>query len=172
MAERSSISPLFEGLLDKDQRRIGMKLFDVPNNTRVRIVREDGYIIEVEFKHIDGMYSLCKLDNGGIVHLAAWTEVEIVEDKSVFEMEVDNLIRGRGIKMWQTCPTCGKSYQPKLSLDETGLKRWSNGALIQTVWPDSKPMEREQLMTGLCSKKCWNEYLDILEEEANETDKG
>jgi len=31
-----------------------------------------------EFKHIDGMYSLCKDSKGNVVHPAAWTEVEVV----------------------------------------------------------------------------------------------
>jgi len=65
-----------------------MKLFKVPNNTMVKIIKaedappgawklSDGE--EVFFHHIDGMYSLCKRHNGEIVHLKAWTEVEIVE---------------------------------------------------------------------------------------------
>jgi hypothetical protein len=51
-----------------------MKLFEVPKNTRVRLV--DG--TELMFHHIDGMYSVCTNDNGDVVHLAAWTEVEEV----------------------------------------------------------------------------------------------
>jgi len=33
----------------------------------------------IHFKHIDGMYSYCKNENGDTVHPAAWTEVEIVD---------------------------------------------------------------------------------------------
>jgi hypothetical protein len=51
-----------------------MKLYDVPRNTRIRI--ED---LELMFHHIDGMYSLCQTDDGETVHLAAWTEVEVVK---------------------------------------------------------------------------------------------
>ena len=32
------------------------------------------------YLEIDGMYSYCTRDNGEVVHLAAWTEVEIIED--------------------------------------------------------------------------------------------
>jgi hypothetical protein len=53
-----------------------MKLYDVPRNTRIKV--ED---LELDFHHIDGMYSYCKTDDGEVVHLAAWTEVEIVETK-------------------------------------------------------------------------------------------
>lgn len=65
-----------------------MELFKVPNNTIVKIIKaedappgalelSDGE--EVFFHHIDGMYSFCERHNGEIVHLKAWTEVEIVE---------------------------------------------------------------------------------------------
>jgi hypothetical protein len=54
-----------------------MKLYDVPRNTRV--VLENG--TELMFDHIDGMYSVCYTDSGSIVHLTAWTEVTIKEDK-------------------------------------------------------------------------------------------
>lgn len=69
-----------------------MQLHEVPNNTRVRIVadeeggtqhppahREFGQEEVLDFKHIDGMYSLCYDMAGNPVHLVAWQEVEIVE---------------------------------------------------------------------------------------------
>jgi hypothetical protein len=31
-----------------------------------------------KFHHIDGMYSYCTDKDGNVVHLAAWTEVEVV----------------------------------------------------------------------------------------------
>ncbi len=54
-----------------------MKLYEVPNKTR--IVLEDD--TELMFDHLDGMYSVCYTDSGSIVHLAAWTDVTIKEDK-------------------------------------------------------------------------------------------
>ena len=33
----------------------------------------------LNFRSIDGMYSYCTRDDGEVVHLAAWTDVEIVE---------------------------------------------------------------------------------------------
>ena len=53
-----------------------MKLYEVPRNTRIKV--ED---LELNFHRIDGAYSYCTTDNNEIVHLAAWTEVEIVEEK-------------------------------------------------------------------------------------------
>ena len=54
-----------------------MKLYDVPRNSR--IVLENG--TELNFDHVDGMYSLCTDDNGNILHIAAWAEVTIKETK-------------------------------------------------------------------------------------------
>lgn len=51
-----------------------MELYNVPRNTRIKIGE-----IQLNFHHIDGMYSYCTLDNGDVVHPAAWTLVEIVE---------------------------------------------------------------------------------------------
>ena len=64
-----------------------MKLFDVPNNTRVRIVADVNTPIcgtpvptgtVLLFKRIDGMYSYCIREDGEVVHPICWTEVEFV----------------------------------------------------------------------------------------------
>ncbi len=63
------------------------KLYDIPDNTKIRVIKstitppfgnpsEIGQ--ELTFIHIDGMYSLCYDKDGNIIHLAAWTEVEIL----------------------------------------------------------------------------------------------
>ncbi len=65
-----------------------MKLYEVNRNTKVRVLKSeapppegltsnDGE--EYMFKHIDGMYSYCLDKDNQVVHLKAWTEVEIVE---------------------------------------------------------------------------------------------
>ena len=65
-----------------------VELWNVPRNTRINVehldlVRTDDNepVKELLFKHIDGMYSLCLMDDGGIVHLKAWTPVVIIEDE-------------------------------------------------------------------------------------------
>lgn len=64
-----------------------MKLYDVPNKTNIRIIEDpncppDTLPVEKDeiifFDHIDGMYSYCTNQEGDVVHLAAWTEVEVV----------------------------------------------------------------------------------------------
>lgn len=66
-----------------------MKLYECPNNRKVRVLVEDkvppgalqvGVHEVIDFKHIDGMYSYCINKDGQLVHLAAWTEVELVEE--------------------------------------------------------------------------------------------
>ena len=64
-----------------------MKLYDVPDNTRVRVL---GRIMtpigspdikkgdELFYEHIDGMYSYCTRGDE-VFHLVAWAEVEIIE---------------------------------------------------------------------------------------------
>lgn len=65
------------------------------------------------------------------------------------------------------CPNCHKQYFPDLmrrpDWEEKAAERRS-GKLIQNVWPDATPTQREQLQTGICSDKCWNQYLGGPEE--------
>lgn len=54
-----------------------MKLYEVPRNSRIKVI-DDGE--EYNFRSIDGMYSYCTNDNGDVVHIAAWTEVDIIKE--------------------------------------------------------------------------------------------
>jgi len=53
-----------------------------------------------------------------------------------------------------TCPNCKKVYEPVLGYRKTDK-------LIQQEFPNTKPWQREQLITGICSDECWNAYLGI-----------
>jgi len=60
------------------------------------------------------------------------------------------------------CPNCGMQYTPDLAKrpDFTSKRTvWRGGMLIQAVWPDASTIQREQLITGICSDECWNDYL-------------
>jgi hypothetical protein len=68
-----------------------MKLYDVPRRSYVRLLEDgqappaapvlsDGQV--VFFDHLDGMYSYCIDASGQVVHLAAWTEVEVLSELS------------------------------------------------------------------------------------------
>tara|TARA_Y100000385_G_scaffold224415_1_gene234653 strand:- start:275 stop:475 length:201 start_codon:yes stop_codon:yes gene_type:complete len=64
-----------------------MKLYEVPRNSRIKVISDvkvppAGPQIdeqeELNFRSIDGMYSYCTRDNGEVVHLVAWADVEII----------------------------------------------------------------------------------------------
>lgn len=55
-----------------------MNLYEVPRNTKIKF-KADGNETTLLFHHVDGMYSYCTDDNGNVVHLAAWADVEIAE---------------------------------------------------------------------------------------------
>ena len=54
-----------------------MKLYEVPRNTRIVVSGE-----ELNFHHIDGMYSYCTDDDNNVIHLSALTEVTIKNAKN------------------------------------------------------------------------------------------
>lgn len=60
-----------------------MKLYEVPRNTRIRLIGKDHAMrgIELNFERIDGAYSICTDDSGNIGHLSAFADVEIVDTK-------------------------------------------------------------------------------------------
>ena len=51
-----------------------MKLFEVPKYSRIKVGG-----MELDFHHIDGMYSFCTDKVGKVHHIAAWADVEIVQ---------------------------------------------------------------------------------------------
>ena len=65
-----------------------MKLYEVPRNSKIRIIDEDVMIPPasipakesdvLNFSHCDGMYSYCTDADGNVVHISGMTEVEIV----------------------------------------------------------------------------------------------
>jgi hypothetical protein len=64
------------------------------------------------------------------------------------------------------CPNCRQVYRPTLLKDiETNgvtqgrYEAWRYGEHAQWTWPDAAEMDREQLLSGLCSDKCWDEYI-------------
>ena len=67
-----------------------MKLYDLQPHLKIRIIDEDvknpvaslkqntGDVLD--FVHVDGMYSLCYDKDRNPVHIAAWTEVEVLDE--------------------------------------------------------------------------------------------
>lgn len=55
-----------------------MKLYDLKQGSKIFCECSDGSAFVI-FHHIDGVYSYCETEKGGVAHLAAWTELEPVE---------------------------------------------------------------------------------------------
>ncbi len=65
-----------------------MKLYDAPYGSTVRLLDKEPVVPpgapavecgrEYHFDHIDGIYSVCFDEDGKLVHLSRWAEVEVV----------------------------------------------------------------------------------------------
>ena len=55
------------------------------------------------------------------------------------------------------CPNCKRQYKPILE------RKTSHP--IQHEHPTATKEEREQLISGLCSNKCWNKFLGFPNED-------
>ncbi|MCK9567607.1 hypothetical protein M0R72_01495 [Candidatus Pacearchaeota archaeon] len=66
-----------------------MKLLDIPQDSKIKCQCSDGskYLI---FRHIDGMYSFCVTEKGGVAHLYCMTELSELPDGS-YKLEEDPL---------------------------------------------------------------------------------
>ena len=59
------------------------------------------------------------------------------------------------------CPNCKREYKPDLERKD--------GELIQVTHPNATKEQREQLISGLCSDSCWEEFLGLnFEDDDNE----
>lgn len=59
-------------------------LYNLPRDVRIKVkdLKVNGVLTEeINFHHIDGMYSLCTDDEGNIFHLNATLEVEMIDGK-------------------------------------------------------------------------------------------
>ena len=69
-----------------------MKLYEVPKKRRIKVLDESVVVpykgIKVNqhdvlhFDRLDGMYSHCRNSANQVVHIAAWTTVEVVDETS------------------------------------------------------------------------------------------
>jgi len=50
------------------------------------------------------------------------------------------------------CPNCLNEYN-------TVLKRKRSDLPVQKEFPDAEPWQREQLISGICSDSCWDEFI-------------
>ncbi len=58
------------------------------------------------------------------------------------------------LEVYRRCPNCGKRYTPVLDRKHPEI-------LIQEEFPEAPAWQREQHISGLCSDKCWKEFLGL-----------
>lgn len=63
----------------------------------------------------------------------------------------------------KVCPECGKKNYIEMS-DEQYQKYTEGSDLIQRIFPEMSPAQREILITGIC-EDCWNKLFPIDEDE-------
>lgn len=66
-----------------------MKLYEIPRESRiVGLDAEDGSTY-ITFHHLDGMYSYCTTEKGGVCHLSASMPLKMVSE-GVYELDSQN----------------------------------------------------------------------------------
>ena len=63
----------------------------------------------------------------------------------------------------KVCPKCGKKNYIEMS-DEQYQKYTEGSDLIQRIFPEMSPAQKEILITGIC-EDCWNKLFPIDEDE-------
>lgn len=59
-----------------------------------------------------------------------------------------------------TCSNCKREYKPVLiARDPLGFRRHQLGNVAQEAFPGASAEDREQLISGICSDTCWDEFL-------------
>jgi len=53
------------------------------------------------------------------------------------------------------CPNCKRKYEPMLAI------RRKPSIPVQKQFPRASAELREQLISGICSNKCWDKFLGI-----------
>lgn len=51
------------------------------------------------------------------------------------------------------CPNCGRVYEPVLRIPAGDVR------MIQDIFPNAPGWQREQLISGICSDGCWEEFI-------------
>lgn len=72
-----------------------MKLYDLPDKSKLRVELEDGTMADAIFDHPDGMYSYCytepfKSYEESCFHLSMSTPVKLMEGRYEIDSPIDN----------------------------------------------------------------------------------
>jgi len=69
-----------------------MKLYELPRDSYFSIEDDPQQRVYL-FKHVDGMYSVCYDMNDELIHIAAWTDVQIVKPVKTFSGGTPNYVQ-------------------------------------------------------------------------------
>lgn len=62
------------------------------------------------------------------------------------------------------CTLCNRNWTIRLPYEDSVFRlrwdMWGQGRLIQDVFPELTPQEREGLKTGIC-KQCWHRVFEV-----------
>lgn len=62
-------------------------LYEIPQESKIMCETNDGSTF-ITFHHVDGMYSYCTTEKGGVIHLAATTPMKKLK-KGVYEIDYE-----------------------------------------------------------------------------------
>ena len=57
--------------------------------------------------------------------------------------------------VFKTCPNCNKRYKTELDIPAGDDRH------IQDIFPSEPAWKREQLLSGICSDRCWDEFTTL-----------
>jgi len=69
-----------------------MKLYELPRDTYFSIADDSRQRVYL-FKHVDGMYSVCYNMSDELIHIAAWTDVNIVTPVKTYAGDQPNYVQ-------------------------------------------------------------------------------
>jgi len=71
------------------------------------------------------------------------------------------------MKITKTSTFTGKEHTMDLPITQAEIDRWHGGELIQNVWPELKPHEREFMITGTTQEE-WDKAFPEEEDDDND----
>lgn len=96
-----------------------------------------------------------------------------------YSKSVENFIPNHTYTL-TTIPCCICKGTTEITVAADGLFKYNTGTSIETAFPELTTIQREALVTGICSDECWDklfgeeddeqDWLDEEEDEGEEND--
>jgi len=72
------------------------------------------------------------------------------------------------MKIKVTCPSCGREFEKEF--EDSKIERYKNGELVQRVFPELTPVERELFFISHICGDCWDNMFSEEDEEYYDTE--